>query len=107
MAGPVATDPVARTLAMLVNEAVDLVARGEASAEDVDTAMRLGTNYPRGPIEWGTEIGPDVVAHQLAELDAAFPAGATGPARRSRSTRRADRQAPGPALSAPGPATGG
>jgi 3-hydroxybutyryl-CoA dehydrogenase len=60
---------------MLVNEAVDLVARGEASAEDVDTAMRLGTNYPRGPIEWGTEIGLDVVAHQLAELDAAFPGG--------------------------------
>ena len=75
VAGPVATDPVARTLAMLVNEAVDLVARGEASAEDVDTAMRLGTNYPRGPIEWGTEIGPDVVAQQLAELDAAFPGG--------------------------------
>ena len=52
-AGPVVTNPVARTLAMLVNEAVDLVARGEASAEDVDTAMRLGTGYPRGPLEWG------------------------------------------------------
>jgi 3-hydroxybutyryl-CoA dehydrogenase len=75
VAGPVVTNPVARTLAMLVNEAVDLVARGEASAEDVDTAMRLGTNYPRGPIEWGAEIGLDVVARQLAELDAAFPGG--------------------------------
>ena len=47
--GPVATDPLARTLAMIVNEAVDLVARGEASADDVDTAMRLGTRYPEGP----------------------------------------------------------
>ena len=75
VAGPVVTNPVARTLAMLVNEAVDLVARGEASAEDVDTAMRLGTNYPRGPLEWGAEIGLDVVAAQLAELDAAFPGG--------------------------------
>ena len=60
---------------MLVNEAVDLVHRGEASAEDVDTAMRLGTNYPRGPIEWGAELGYAVVADQLAALDRAFPGG--------------------------------
>ena len=73
--GPVTTNPVARTLAMLVNEAVDLVARGEATAEDVDTAMQLGTNYPKGPIAWGRELGFDVVATQLAELDAAFPGG--------------------------------
>ncbi len=73
--GPVATDPLARTLAMLVNEAVDLVARGEASAEDVDTAMRLGTRYPRGPVEWGRIIGFDVVAAQLLELDATYPGG--------------------------------
>ena len=73
--GPVATDPLARTLAMLVNEAVDLVARGEASVDDVDTAMRLGTRYPRGPIEWGREIGFDVVAGQVAELAEAYPGG--------------------------------
>jgi 3-hydroxybutyryl-CoA dehydrogenase len=73
--GPVETDPVARTLAMLVNEAVDLVHRGEATPEDVDTAMRLGTNYPRGPIEWGSEIGYAVVADQLVALDRAFPGG--------------------------------
>jgi 3-hydroxybutyryl-CoA dehydrogenase len=58
-----------------VNEAVDLVHRGEASAPDVDTAMRLGVNYPRGPIEWGRIIGYDVVAEQLAALDRAFPGG--------------------------------
>ena len=73
--GPVETDPLARTLAMLVNEAVDLVRRGEASAEDVDTAMVLGTRYPKGPIAWGREIGFDVVAAQLEVLDAAFPGG--------------------------------
>ncbi len=73
--GPVLTDPVARTLAMLVNEAVDLVRRGEASAEDVDTAMTLGTNYPTGPVAWGEEIGHDVVRARLAELDRAFPGG--------------------------------
>jgi len=73
--GPVVTDPLARTLAMLVNEAVDLVARGEASVDDVDTAMRLGTRYPKGPVAWGREIGFDVVARQLTELDEAFPGG--------------------------------
>ena len=73
--GPVATDPLARTIAMLVNEAVDLVHRGEASAEDVDTAMLLGVRYPKGPIAWGREIGLDVVARQIAELDAAYPGG--------------------------------
>ena len=73
--GPIVTNPVGRTLAMLVNEAVDLVARGEASAEDVDTAMELGTNYPKGPIAWGAEIGFDVIAAQLRQLDATFPGG--------------------------------
>ncbi len=73
--GPVETDPVARTLAMLVNEGVDLVHRGEATAADVDTAMRLGTNYPRGPFEWLDEIGPATVLAQLQALDAAFPGG--------------------------------
>ncbi len=75
LAGPVETNPLARTLAMLVNEAVDLVHRGEATAEDVDTAMTLGTNYPRGPIAWGRDIGYAVVAEQLAALDRAFPGG--------------------------------
>ena len=74
-AGPIVTNPVGRTVAMLVNEAVDLVARGEASAEDVDTAMELGTNYPKGPIAWGAAIGFDVIAEQLRHLDAAFPGG--------------------------------
>lgn len=73
--GPIVTNPLGRTLAMLVNEAVDLVARGEASAEDVDTAMELGTNYPKGPIAWGAEIGFDVIAAQLRLLDSAFPGG--------------------------------
>jgi len=75
LTGPLETNPLARTLAMLVNEAVDLVHRGEATAADVDTAMTLGTNYPRGPIAWGRDIGYAVVAEQLAALDRAFPGG--------------------------------
>jgi 3-hydroxybutyryl-CoA dehydrogenase len=75
LGGPVATDPLARTIAMLVNEAVDLVHRGEATAGDVDTAMLLGVRYPTGPIAWGREIGFDVVARRIAELDDAYPGG--------------------------------
>ncbi len=73
--GPVERDPLARTLALLVNEAVDLVHRAEASAADVDLAMQLGASHPRGPISWGRQIGLDVVAEQLRRLDAAFPGG--------------------------------
>jgi 3-hydroxybutyryl-CoA dehydrogenase len=73
--GPVRTDPVARTVAMLVNEAVDLVQRGEATADDVDVAMVLGTSYPKGPVAWGRELGHDRVRAILAELDAAYPGG--------------------------------
>lgn len=48
---------VARTVALLVREAVQIVRQGIASAEDVDRAMRLGVNYPAGPIAWASEIG--------------------------------------------------
>ena len=44
---------VTRTVAMLVNGAVDARHKGVASAADIDTAMRLGTNYPLGPLAWG------------------------------------------------------
>lgn len=73
--GPVHTDPVLRTVAMLINEAVDLVHRGEASADDVDTAMRLGTNYPAGPFDWLAEQGAPRVREVLAALDARYPGG--------------------------------
>ncbi len=66
---------VARTVSMLVNEAVDLVARGEAAAADVDTAMRLGTGYPRGPLAWGDEVGAGLVVDVLTELARAYPSG--------------------------------
>jgi 3-hydroxybutyryl-CoA dehydrogenase len=58
---------VTRTVAMLVNGAVDARHRGVASAADIDTAMRLGTNYPLGPLAWGQSWGPAAV---LAILDA-------------------------------------
>jgi 3-hydroxybutyryl-CoA dehydrogenase len=46
-----------RVVASIVNEAVAAVHDEVATPDDVDTAMRLGTNYPIGPIAWGREIG--------------------------------------------------
>ena len=46
-----------RILAQIVNEAHFAVDQGVASAEDCDTAMRLGFNWPRGPFGWGSAIG--------------------------------------------------
>ena len=43
---------VARTVAMLINEAADAVQQGVCSAEGADAAMKLGVNYPAGPFEW-------------------------------------------------------
>ncbi len=73
--GPVESNVVARTLSMLVNEAVDLVHRGEATQQDVDTAMKLGTNYPKGPFEWLEELGAAQVLENLRVMDAAYPSG--------------------------------
>lgn len=69
-----------RVVASIVNEAVCAVEEGVASADDVDLAMRLGTNYPLGPIAWGREIGGDRVARILQRLAAAEGA-AFGPHR--------------------------
>jgi 3-hydroxybutyryl-CoA dehydrogenase len=69
-----------RTIGSIVNEAVYAVQDEIATPEDVDLAMRLGTNYPRGPIEWGQEIGGDRIARILQRLAAAEGA-AFGPSR--------------------------
>ena len=43
---------VARTVAMLINEAADAVHQGVCTPEGADAAMKLGVNYPVGPFEW-------------------------------------------------------
>ena len=60
---------VNRILIPMINEAVGLVADGVASAEDIDTAMKLGANHPMGPLALGDLIGLDVV---LAIMDTLF-----------------------------------
>lgn len=57
-----------RVVGGIVNEAVTAVSEGVASANDVDEAMRLGTNYPFGPIEWGRQIGGARVARILRRV---------------------------------------
>ncbi len=58
-----------RIQALLCHEALCAVAEGIAAPADVDTAMRLGMNYPQGPVERAETVGLDVV---LAIVDALF-----------------------------------
>ena len=52
-----------RVVSCLVNEASFAVEEGVAEPADVDTAMKLGLNHPRGPFEWRDELGaPRIVA---------------------------------------------
>lgn len=48
---------VLRVLSMVLNEAVEALREGIASAEDLDRAMCLGTSYPLGPVAWLHELG--------------------------------------------------
>ncbi|MFI0895359.1 3-hydroxyacyl-CoA dehydrogenase [Streptomyces sp. NPDC020983] len=70
---------VARTVAMLADLAADAVARQVASAEDVDTAMRLGVNYPLGPLEWCDRISARYVVDLLEGMHAWYPTGRYAP----------------------------
>jgi 3-hydroxybutyryl-CoA dehydrogenase len=48
-----------RMSALLGNEAMYMLMEGTASAEDIDTALRLGFNHPMGPLELGDLTGWD------------------------------------------------
>ena len=51
-----------RILFMLINQAADALYYRVASAEDIDRAMVLGVNYPRGVLKWADEMGiPEAV----------------------------------------------
>ena len=61
---------VNRILIPMINEAVGVYAEGVASAEDIDTAMKLGANHPIGPLALGDMIGLDVVLAIMEVLQA-------------------------------------
>lgn len=58
----------ARIVTCLINEAATALMEGIASAADIDRAMKLGTNYPYGPLEWADIIGLDTVYGVMAGL---------------------------------------
>ena len=47
-----------RVLAAVVNLACDIAQREIATPTDIDNAVRLGLNYPHGPLAWGDALGP-------------------------------------------------
>lgn len=57
-----------RIIAMIINEAFYTVMEGTATKEDIDKAMKLGTNYPYGPFEWAEKIGINQIKIMLEEI---------------------------------------
>ena len=51
---------VNRILIPMINEGIGIYAEGLASAEGIDTAMKLGANHPMGPLALGDLVGLDV-----------------------------------------------
>ncbi|MFI1444598.1 3-hydroxyacyl-CoA dehydrogenase [Streptomyces fructofermentans] len=70
---------VARTVARIVDLAHDAVAKGVATEEDIDTAMRLGVNYPLGPFEWSRRLGRSWAYDVLDDLHMRDPSGRYAP----------------------------
>jgi 3-hydroxybutyryl-CoA dehydrogenase len=55
-----------RIVCQVINECAFALGEGVGSAQDIDTGMTLGLNYPRGPLAWADQIGLD---HVLAVLE--------------------------------------
>ncbi|MGR6971607.1 3-hydroxyacyl-CoA dehydrogenase [Streptomyces cynarae] len=70
---------VARTVARIIDLAHDAVAKGVATEEDIDTAMRLGVNYPLGPFEWSRRLGRGWAYDVLDDLHLRDPSGRYAP----------------------------
>jgi len=60
----------ARILAMIINEAYFAKEENISSEHDIDIAMQLGTNYPKGPFAWANEIGKKNIYLLLNKLKA-------------------------------------
>ncbi|MBL0741648.1 3-hydroxyacyl-CoA dehydrogenase family protein [Chryseolinea lacunae] len=58
-----------RVICMIINEAYYTVQDGTATRDDIDLAMKLGTNYPYGPFEWCRRIG---VKHVYELIEALY-----------------------------------
>ncbi len=61
-----------RIISMIINEAYYALGDKVSSKDEIDIAMKLGTNYAYGPFEWGEKIGLEKIfflLHKLGELD--------------------------------------
>jgi 3-hydroxybutyryl-CoA dehydrogenase len=58
----------ARTIAMVINEAFFAIEDNVSSEQEIDIAMKLGTNYPFGPFEWASKIGLKNIYDLLSTL---------------------------------------
>lgn len=63
----------ARVVSMIINEAYFSLDEGVSTKKDIDTAMKLGTNYPYGPFEWAEKIGLHNVTSLLNTLSVTQP----------------------------------
>lgn len=63
---------VNRVLVPMINEAINCVHEGVASAQDVDEMMKLGANHPMGPLSLADLIGLDVVRNIMQTLQSGF-----------------------------------
>ena len=68
VAGPSAPAVLTRLGSMIANEACFALGEGVASADDINTAMRLGYNWPIGSLEWGERLGWSRALGVLGEL---------------------------------------
>lgn len=59
---------VNKILVPMINEAAELLYTGVATAEGIDTAMKLGANHPIGPLALGDLIGLDIVVSVMDVL---------------------------------------
>ena len=57
-----------RVVCMIINEAYYTVQEGTATKVDIDTGMKLGTAYPKGPFEWAEAIGLQTVYNMLEAI---------------------------------------
>src|SRR6187401_532618 len=57
-----------RIVSMIINEAYFTLEENVSTKEEIDIAMKLGTNYPYGPFEWSKKIGLKNIAGLLTEL---------------------------------------
>lgn len=60
----------ARVISMIINEAFFALGEGISTMEEIDLAMKLGTNYPYGPFEWEEKIGLQNIYRLLHKLSA-------------------------------------